>query len=81
MPDTNARKTAIITGSNSGIGLGIAHALAGAGHNIVINSFTERDEDHALAATIAKEHGVSVIYISADMSKADDCRALIAKSV
>lgn len=81
MPNKNARKTAIITGSNSGIGLGIAHALAGAGHNVVINSFTDRQEDHDLAATIAKEHGVNVIYMSADMAKADDCRTLIEKSV
>ena len=75
------RKTAIITGSNSGIGLAIAHAIATAGHNVVINSFTEREEDHALAQTITKKHGVNVIYIQADMSKADQCRALIDKSV
>ncbi|MEJ5085801.1 3-hydroxybutyrate dehydrogenase [Brucella pseudogrignonensis] len=81
MPNANARKTAIITGSNSGIGLGIAHALAGSGHNVVINSFTDCSEDHDLAKKVAVEHGVSAIYVSADMSKADDCRALIEKSV
>ena len=53
MTDATARKTAIVTGSNSGIGLGIAHALAAAGHNVVINSFTDRDEDHALARMLA----------------------------
>ncbi|MEN3398264.1 SDR family NAD(P)-dependent oxidoreductase, partial [Brucella melitensis] len=81
MPDVSARKTAIVTGSNSGIGLGIAHALAAAGHNVVINSFTDRDEDHALARMLAEEHGANVIYIAADMSKAEDCRNLIAKTV
>lgn len=70
-------KTAIITGSNSGIGLGIAQQLAKAGANVVLNSFSDRDEDHALAAEIAKETGVSARYIKADMSKGDECRMLI----
>lgn len=70
-------KTAVITGSNSGIGLGVAHEMARAGADVVINSFTDRDEDHALATEIAKEHGVTVRYIQADMSKPDQCRALI----
>lgn len=73
-------KTAVITGSNSGIGLGVAHALARAGADVVINSFTDRDEDHALAADIAKQHGVTVRYIQADMSKPDQCRGLIEKA-
>lgn len=70
-------KTAIITGSNSGIGLGVARAMAQAGADVVLNSFTDRDEDHALAAEIAQEFGVSARYIAADMSKADDCRRLV----
>ena len=73
-------KTAVITGSNSGIGLGVAHELARAGSDVVLNSFTDRDEDHALAAEMAKEHGVKVRYIAADMSKAEDCRVLIEKA-
>ena len=48
-------KTAVITGSNSGIGLGIAWALARAGADVVLNSFTDRDEDHAIAKDIATE--------------------------
>ncbi|SFN37602.1 3-hydroxybutyrate dehydrogenase [Roseovarius lutimaris] len=70
-------KTAVITGSNSGIGLGIAQELARAGVNVVLNSFTDSDEDHALAAEIAKEHGVTARYIKADMSDAEQCRNLI----
>ncbi len=70
-------KTAVITGSNSGIGLAIAQELAGAGVNVVLNSFTDRDEDHALAAKIAKETGSGARYIKADMSNADECRALV----
>jgi len=77
---TLSGKTAIVTGSNSGIGLGIAHELAKAGANVVINSFTDNDEDHKLAEEIAKEHGVEARYIKADMSKGDECRALIEKA-
>jgi 3-hydroxybutyrate dehydrogenase len=70
-------KTAIITGSNSGIGLGIAWEMARAGADIILNSFTDRDEDHAIATDIANETGVAARYIKADMSKGDECRALI----
>ncbi|MBY6115764.1 3-hydroxybutyrate dehydrogenase [Mameliella alba] len=70
-------KTAVITGSNSGIGLGIAHEMAKAGASVVINSFTDREEDHALARAIAEEHGVEARYIKADMSRGEECRALI----
>lgn len=70
-------RLALVTGSNSGIGLGIAHQLAAAGADLVINSFTDRPEDHALADEIAAQHGVTVRYIKADMSKGEDCRALV----
>ena len=70
-------KTAIITGSNSGLGLGIARAFAREGIDVVLNSFTDTDEDHALAEEIASETGVTARYIKADMSKGDEARALI----
>jgi len=73
-------KSAIVTGSNSGIGLGTARELARAGADVVLNSFTDRDEDHKLAEDLAKEFGVSVRYIKADMSKGDECRALVEKA-
>ncbi|MGR3812752.1 MAG: 3-hydroxybutyrate dehydrogenase [Cognatishimia activa] len=73
-------KTAVITGSNSGIGLGVARELARAGADVVLNSFTDHDEDHALAAEIGKEFGVTARYIKADMSKGDECRQLIAEA-
>jgi 3-hydroxybutyrate dehydrogenase len=73
-------KTAVITGSNSGIGLGIAWELARAGADVVLNSFTDRDEDHALAALIADETGVNARYIQADMSKGAACRDLITQA-
>lgn len=70
-------KTAVITGSNSGIGLGIATELARAGANVVLNSFTDRQEDHDLAEEIEREYEILARYIKADMSKPDECRALI----
>jgi 3-hydroxybutyrate dehydrogenase len=73
-------KTAVITGSNSGIGLGVAEELARAGADVVLNSFTDRPEDHALAADLGARHGVRARYIAADMSKGADCRALIERA-
>lgn len=70
-------RRAVVTGSNSGIGLGIAEAFAAAGAEVILNSYTDRDEDHALAADMAARTGSAVRYIKADMSKADECRALI----
>ena len=70
-------KRAIVTGSNSGIGLGVATELARAGADLVINSFTDTAEDHALAERLSREHGVEVRYVPADMSKGEDCRKLV----
>lgn len=70
-------KTAIVTGSTSGIGLGIAEELARNGANVILNSFSDTDEDHAIADRLAKDHGISARYIRADMSNPDACRALV----
>lgn len=75
-----AGKTAVITGSNSGIGLGMAWELAKAGADVVLNSFTDRDEDHAIAKDISEQTGTNARYIAADMSKGDECRALISQA-
>jgi len=75
-----SNKTAIVTGSTSGIGLGIAQELAKAGANVVLNSFTDNDEDHALANQLSADHGIKAVYQKADMSKADACRDLIAQT-
>jgi 3-hydroxybutyrate dehydrogenase len=76
---TIREKTAVVTGSTSGIGLAIAHALAAEGCNVVINSFSDTDADHAIAAEVASKHGGEAIYVQADMSKGDECRALVKK--
>ena len=73
-------KTAVITGSNSGIGLGIARELAKNGANVVLNSYTNNDDDHALAAEITKASGNEARYIQADLSDGDAARALIEKA-
>ncbi len=75
-----AGKVAVVTGSNSGIGLGIAEELAKRGAKVALNSFTDNAEDHALAERIASETGAEVRYVKADMSKGEECRALIART-
>lgn len=77
---SNSGKSAVVTGSNSGIGLGIARELAKDGANVVLNSYTNRDEDHALAAGIAEEFDVTARYIQADLANGDAARDLIAQA-
>lgn len=72
-------KTAIITGSTSGIGLGIAKALADEGVNIVLNGFAPRDNIKQLETDI-QSRGVKCFYHSADMSKSSEIENLIAES-
>ena len=62
-------KSALVTGSTSGIGEGIARALAGAGANVMLNGFGDAAEIEKLRASIASEFGVKVVYSGADMSK------------
>jgi len=62
-------KTALVTGSTSGIGLGIARSLAAEGANIVFNGFGDAAEIEKLQADTASEFGVQCAYHSADMSK------------
>jgi 3-hydroxybutyrate dehydrogenase len=73
-------KTAIVTGSNSGIGLGIVRELAKSGADVILNSFSNTDDDHQIAAQVGEEFGVSARYIQADMSNPEDCRALVEKA-
>ncbi len=69
-------KTTLITGSTSGIGVGIAEKMASAGANIILNGFGQPDEIEALRSKI--EHmGVQCHYKNADMSKADDIAQLM----
>jgi len=73
-------KTALVTGSTSGIGLGIAKALAADGANMVLNGFGDREKIETMRAEIAQSAGVEVRYSPADMSKPDEVAAMIAEA-
>ncbi len=73
----NRAKTAIVTGSTSGIGLGIAQALARAGNNIVINGFGNVDEIKAITADLQTQAGVQVEYSNADMSRPEQISKMV----
>jgi 3-hydroxybutyrate dehydrogenase len=66
-------KTALVTGSTSGIGLGIAHALAQSGANVMLNGFGDSETPKAQIAAL----GVKVGYHGADMSKPSEIEAMV----
>ncbi|MBX6424612.1 MAG: 3-hydroxybutyrate dehydrogenase [Variibacter sp.] len=71
-------KTAVVTGSTSGIGLAIARALAADGANVVINGFGDKAEIERLRAAIEAEYGVKTLYSPADMTKPSEIARMIA---
>jgi 3-hydroxybutyrate dehydrogenase len=71
-------KTALVTGSTSGIGLGIAEKLAAQGANVILNGFGEVEEPQALVTQAGAAHGVRVGYHGADMSKPAEIEAMMA---
>lgn len=73
-------KIAVVTGSTSGIGLGIASVLARAGANIVLNGFGDAKEIEKLQLTLSRESSVRVIYHPADMSKPSEILDLVKKT-
>ena len=74
-------KNAIITGSTSGIGLGIAETMARAGMNIMLNGFGDAAEIEAMRSELAARHGVKVGYHGADMTKPDEIADLVSATV
>ncbi|MBC3906608.1 3-hydroxybutyrate dehydrogenase [Undibacterium umbellatum] len=70
-------KTALVTGSTSGIGLGIARCLASEGANIVFNGFGDRQEIQILQNAVENEFAVKTAYHNADMSKAIEIEAMM----
>lgn len=75
------RKAALVTGSTSGIGLGIARALAAAGYNVTLNGFGDAGAIAALARELADANGVLVRYDGADLSEASACARLVEAAV
>jgi 3-hydroxybutyrate dehydrogenase len=71
-------KTAVITGSTSGIGLAVAVALAREGASILLNGFGDAGEIEKIRTDIEKEFGVKVAYSAADMTKPAEIAAMIA---
>ncbi|EIM29440.1 3-hydroxybutyrate dehydrogenase [Microvirga lotononidis] len=70
-------KTAVVTGSTSGIGLAIARALAQAGANVVLNGFGDADAIETERAGIEREFGVKALHSPADMAKPAEIEAMI----
>jgi 3-hydroxybutyrate dehydrogenase len=74
-------KTALVTGSTSGIGLGIATRLAAEGANIVLNGFGERAEIERLSTELKTRYRVNVTYDAADMTKPAAIAAMLGKVI
>jgi len=74
-------KTALVTGSTSGIGLGIATTLAAKGANIVLNGFGDAAEIEKLRAKLAADHGVKVRYDGADLSQQDAIESMMGNAI
>ena len=70
-------KTAIVTGSTSGIGLGLARGFAGKGANVVLNGFGDAKEIEKTRAELAALGGGSVVYDGADMSKPQEISRMV----
>jgi 3-hydroxybutyrate dehydrogenase len=80
-PRLLAGKVSLVTGSTSGIGLGIARALAGAGSAVVLNGFGDAEEVARTKQHISAEFGVKVTYSAADMTRPEAIEEMIATTL
>jgi 3-hydroxybutyrate dehydrogenase len=74
-------KVAIVTGSTSGIGLGVARAMARQGAAVLLNGFGVPAEIERLRLSLASEHGVQVAYSAADLSQPAQISGMVAQAV
>ena len=74
-------KVSLVTGSTSGIGLGIARAFAGAGASVVLNGVGKPEEIAETKAQLASQFNVSVSYSGADMSKPDSIGEMVEQTL
>ncbi len=74
-------KTALVTGSTSGIGLGISTALAAGGANVILNGFGDPKEIEKLRTKLAADHAVEVAYDGADLSQQDAIERMMGNAI
>ncbi len=79
LTDAKRPKTAVVTGSTSGIGAGIAAALAASGYNIMLNGLGDSEKIEVLRTTLSKDHNVEVLYDPANMMVGDEIVAMIGR--
>ncbi len=71
------RRVAVVTGSTSGIGLGVAKAFAAAGVDLMLNGFGDADEIESIRAGLEKDFEIKAIYSGADLTKVDQIEAMV----
>jgi 3-hydroxybutyrate dehydrogenase len=74
------RKSALVTGSTSGIGLAIASELAAGGHHLMLNGFGDPDQIETIRSQLAATHGLDVLYDSADMARPQAIEAMLQRA-
>ncbi|MEO1252596.1 MAG: 3-hydroxybutyrate dehydrogenase [Pseudomonadota bacterium] len=75
-----ASLNAVVTGSTSGIGLGVAETFAAKGYNVMLNGFGDEGEIEGVRSGLEDKHGVKVLYNGADMTKPEEIRELMAEA-
>lgn len=73
-----SKRTAIVTGSTSGIGKAVAEGLASAGYNVVLNGFGDGDQIEGQRAQLESEYGIEALYSDADLTNVDSIDAMFA---
>ncbi len=77
---TGKKLSTIVTGSTSGIGLGVARSFAKAGYDVFLNGFGDADEIEQIRAGLEKEFGVRAAYSGADMTKPNEIESMIGEA-